>query len=168
MGRKSVTVGRNAESAFDAQAEILGLEKRALVIRHYPEYRPSRYGAGRFQSHGMVDRSVIVPDAAAHRVAFVEIKSVNARDRHTLRSRYHQYRTMIDAYHWQGIDGFYFVYWQVENEYRLHNVASVIHDERRQRVTLMRNASGRHTSTLCDMRDGYPDWFTPLLNAFRL
>lgn len=127
---KANSEGATAQAEFDAICRQYRQDYGITVAQCHPEFVPTKWSkdgqilAGFFREFGPPDRHATLPDGLS---CWVELKTWEAKNKHTLRKRLHQHRFMFDAVTLSGALGFYLVKWRWQRsaDWRLHPAASL-------------------------------------------
>lgn len=159
MSNRANDQGRLAEDQVDISLRAYRARRLACGVATYPEVTYFRAigkkGSfeGRYTGKGAPDRAVALRQIWG-RLCWLEIKTWEAKNKHTLRRRIHQYHQMKDAIDAGGALGFYLVKWRWEMlaEWRLYPVG-LLAENNEGGIVFVREA-GKPV----DNSQGFPDW----------
>ena len=111
----------------------------------------------RFTEQGPPDRSISIK-ALGGRACWLEIKTWQAENKHTLSKRIHQYHQMQGAMRYGAALGFYLVKWRTKggDDWRLYPVQDLV--EQHLQI-VFRREQGRKVEVV----RGYPDWLAVVM-----
>ena len=155
--------GDLAESQVDLSLRRYRAEGLADGVATYPKVlvigfdKRQNCVLARFTEQGTPDRAIAIK-ALGGRLCWLEIKTWQAENKHTLIKRIHQFHLMQNAITDGGALGFYLVKWRTKtgDDWRLYPVQSLTEDELQ---IVFRRKQGQAVSEA----DGYPDWLPPVL-----
>ena len=167
MANKANSAGKLAEDQVDISLRTYRSFSMAAGVKTFPEvtYVKPVGGRGSFEGRytgqGAPDRAVAIRHLGG-RLCWLEIKTWQAKDRHTLGQRLHQFFHMKSAIEDGGALGFYLVKWRWDQaeEWRLYPVHSL-------RVDEMRMVFEREVGWLVAADQGWPDWLPVALRGAR-
>jgi len=156
MGHVSQAVGAGAEEMVDWTLGRYAANGLLAWARTYPEVKFLGKGQARATGAALPDRCVAIR-AWGGRLLWLEIKTWQAKDRHSLRQRLHQFEQMVEFEANGGALGAYLVAWgwDGEIEWRLYPVRNLMVKE--GRIVFVRDR-GWHVPDA----NGLPAWL-PLI-----
>jgi Holliday junction resolvase len=161
VGRAAQANGAAVEELVDRSLAHYRANGLLAWARAYPEVVFTGKGEARATGNALPDRCVAIK-ALGGRLLWLEIKTWEARDVHSLRSRLHQLEQMQEFARDGGALGTYLVAWRWDGrlEWRLYPVMNL--SVKGGAVTFQREA-GAHVVG----GDGYPNWLPYLVGLVK-
>jgi hypothetical protein len=158
VGRRSQVVGASIEAMVDVSLRRYRTDGRLAWASTYPEVRFVGKGRARTTGKALPDRCVALRDLGGQ-LLWIEIKTWEGKDRHSLSQRLHQFEQMREFAADGGALGAYLVAWRWDGhiDWRIYPVANLIC--KRGSVLFVREAGIPVIESA-----GYPDWLPALLN----
>lgn len=156
--------GHLAQVEFDTISRQYRRDYGVTVAECHPEFVPTKWDqrgqilAGFYRETGPPDRHATLPYGLS---CWIELKTWEAKSRHTLRKRLHQHRFMFDAVTVSSALGFYIVKWRWGGsaDWRLHPVAGL---QCIEGGIVFKCSEGVEVS---QDSQGLPRWYDAILNA---
>lgn len=157
MGRESQAYGAVAEELVDISLRRYHADGLVAWAPTYPEVRFVSKGQARATGEALPDRCVAIRSLGG-RLLWLEIKTWQAKNRHTLRQRLHQLAQMRDFAQFGGAMGAYLVAWRWDGtiDWRLYPALSLA--AQNGAVVFC-----REDGLPVDDENGFPDWLPAVM-----
>lgn len=158
MAIEAQASGQLAESLVELSLHQYQADGVPLTwIKTYPEFRVLDRSGGKvtgfFADTGPPDYAL----ALFGRAGWLEVKTWQARDRHTLRERLYQYRHILDTIRAGGLGGYLVLWrWKGTEEWRYYRAESLPQVD--GGLVFERSAGAK-----CDDSQGWPDWLAGMV-----
>ncbi len=166
-GKKASGEGALAEQEVDLSLSRYQADRMAYGVPTYPKVlvvgfnKRKKVFEVRFTEHGAPDRAVAITRLGG-RLCWLEVKTWEAENKHTLTKRLHQFYQMKESIYSGGALGFYLVKWRTKagDDWRLYPVQELVEGEGR---IVFRREKGVAVET----GRGYPDWLPVVYDGAR-